>query len=53
MGDSSEKKAAHCDVDHGLGDVETLLEALGLSFPRGDRPTPQTMFCELTALSAS
>ena len=35
------------------GEVETLLAAFGRSFPRGERPTPQTKSWTLTALSAS
>ena len=35
------------------GEVDELLSALGLSLPRGERPTPQTKFELLTALSAS
>jgi hypothetical protein len=37
MGDPSEKKAAHCDVDHGLGDVETLLKVANEA-PPADQP---------------
>src|SRR5687767_15458067 len=35
------------------GDVEMFPEALGLSFPRGDRPTPMTLIVGSTAFRAS
>src|SRR4029453_12893588 len=35
------------------GDVETFADALGLSFPRGERPIPITLIVGSTALSAS
>src|SRR4029453_1881202 len=35
------------------GDVETFADALGLSFPRGERPIPITLIVGATALSAS
>src|SRR5438093_11129067 len=35
------------------GEVETLLGASGLSFPRGDRPTPQTNVSSSIAFKAS
>ena len=35
------------------GEVDELLGAFGVSFPRGERPTPQTKFELESALSAS
>ena len=38
---------------YGEKDVDELLTARALSFPRGERPRPQTKFLLLCALSAS
>src|SRR6187399_1455101 len=44
---------APSDARKRTGDVETLLLAVGRSFPRGERPTPTTVSVGSTDFSAS
>src|ERR1700744_109147 len=42
MGDAAQEQASHCDMDHGLGDIEALLEVADEATP-ADHPSESAL----------